>query len=175
MAGHTAENCIDPSFYEVAAPICNQLVSYVTHKRLRIDLSEQGRGFPHRNGGSSELLYDKPECLQIIRNFEYTGSLCISEFDDFRDQKRLTRSPVFSRLCLQSFVDQAFVCRVLIHDDNPIARLRDDVVLMHLAAGGSERTVFCRRTLVLLIMRTRLTVRFGGGKFLCDLAADGIV
>ena len=53
--------------------------------------------------------------------------------------------PVSRHLPLQAFVDQPLMGGVLVDDDDAGRRLGDDVVFMHLRAGGAQRRRLVRR------------------------------
>jgi hypothetical protein len=58
---------------------------------------------------------------------------------DLGDEERLGGDARLVHLALELLVDEAFVGRVLVHDDDAGGRLGDDVVGVDLRAGGAER------------------------------------
>ena len=70
---------------------------------------------------------------------EQTVHVGFVELDDLRDQENLARDAASFQRRLEFLVDDALMGGVLIDDDEPVARLRNDIGLVHLRAGGAER------------------------------------
>ena len=70
--------------------------------------------------------------------------LVVAEVDDDRHQQPLAGDAAVRQHRLQPLVDEALVRRVLVDDDDAVARLGDDIVLVQLRAGGAERPVLQR-------------------------------
>ena len=60
------------------------------------------------------------------------------EFDDFGEQQRLAGDAAALHCATHAFENEAFVSGVLVHEDQAIFGLRDDIGLCHLSARDAE-------------------------------------
>ena len=79
-------------------------------------------------------------CSSSARDSSRSASAGI-ELDDLGDQQDLPRDALLLERGLHALVDQPLVRGVLVDDDQAVAGLRHDVGVVHLRAGGAERTV----------------------------------
>ena len=64
--------------------------------------------------------------------------LIVGEFDNLGDQQGLRGNTVLGHLRFKLFVHQPLMGGVLINDDDAVFGLGDDIILMHLRAGGPQ-------------------------------------
>ena len=66
------------------------------------------------------------------------------EIDDFRHQKPLPLYAGLGQHGLHALIDQPLMRRVLVDNDDTVRSLGDDIGLVHLRPGRTERPVRCR-------------------------------
>ena len=141
MARHTRCHCFKPVFQRPCAALGAQFRCQIFDQAFNIGIAEKGRRFPHRNRAVTEGFEHETEFGK------FTGTLCQHigviriECDDGRNEQPLRRDATIRQHPLQALVDEPLVRRVLIDDDEAIARLCHDVILMHLRTHRAERAI----------------------------------
>ncbi len=132
------------------------MLGEIAQQRAGIDLAEQRRRFAHRHRAGAERLDDEAEAREFLRARGKALDVGLVEFDDLRDEQDLPRDAGFVERRLHAFIDEALVRRVLIDDDEAVARLRHDIGLVHLRARRAERPVEQPRARVRRVRRARI-------------------
>ena len=92
-----------------------------------------------RHGAGTESFDAEAEARQGYGFVEKQCHRIDRHLDHGRDQHQLAADPVLRPRSLQPLVDEPLVSRVLIHDDDPVLRLGQDIRLVELGASGAER------------------------------------
>ena len=155
MTGHPAQDRINAA-RQPLGPDLIQLIQHIHQQRLGGHLPQNRRHLPHRHRGPAKPLHRQPKPRQLARRLNHPRRICRRKFNDFRDQQRLRRNPVFGHLPLQPLVDKPFMGRMLVNDDHASVRLRDDVILMHLRPRRAQRVALAAHLLWFKPRRGRL-------------------
>ena len=102
-------------------------------------MRDRRRGFAHHDRAGAKTLDDEAEASQLLRmRVDQRRRLGI-EIDDERREQHLPLDPALIAFALEPLIDDAFMRRVLVDDDDPVACLSDDVILVHLRSRRAER------------------------------------
>ena len=110
-------------------------------KRLGVDLAKERGGLAHRHRARPERLDHEAVAGKLLGARDEPLDVGLVELDDLGDQQDLAGDAGLVERRLQPLVDDALVRGVLVDDDEPVARLRHDIGLVHLRARGAERPV----------------------------------
>ena len=113
----------------------------IARERHGVDLAQHRRRLAHRDRARPERLDHEAEALQFFGARHQPLGVGGIELDDLGNQQDLPRDARLLERGLHALVDQPLMRGVLIDDHQPVAGLRDDVGVVHLRAGGAERTV----------------------------------
>ena len=86
-----------------------------------------------------EAFQHEPQFGKFIRFLGKQRRIVLVEVDDGGNEKALRGNAAIRQHLLQALVDEAFVRGVLVDDDEAVARLRHDVVLVHLRTRSPQR------------------------------------
>ena len=139
MTGDPAEDRVDPCLQRRAVARIRQLVQDIEHQRLGIDLTQNGRGFPHRHRATAEGFDGQAKRLKVLGEFFQARAIAGAQLDDLGDQQGLRGDAVFGHLRLQLFIDQPLMGCVLIDQNHAALGLGHDVVLVHLRPRRAQR------------------------------------
>ena len=107
-------------------------------RRFEITAGQRCRRLADHDGTGPEALDHEAELLEPLRLGDEAVCLARIELNDLRHQQNLPGDARRGALGFEPLVDEALVRRVLIDDDDAVLRLRHDVVLVQLRAGGAE-------------------------------------
>ena len=138
MAGHGRRDAVEPRLQRVDGVVVGDLVGEVADQRLHIGLAEHGRRLAHRDRAGPEALDAEAEAAQRLGMRGEPRRVVLGQVDDLRQKQHLRRQRSCPHRLLQRLVDQPLMCGMLVDDDQRIARLRDDVVLVDLRARSTE-------------------------------------
>ncbi len=134
MTGHARQDGIDLRPQPLAAARVPQIIDDVAQKRLRVDFAQERRRFADRDSTGTEGLDDEAQRRKRRCMVQKKGRVDLLQVHDLGDQQRLGGDPGFLALALQALIDQPFMRRMLIDDDDAGFGLGDDVILVHLRA-----------------------------------------
>ena len=106
-----------------------------------VDFAQQRRRLAHRHRAGAEVSITRPKRASSCGARGEPRGVGLVELDDLRNQQDLARDAGFFERRLHALIDDALVRRVLVDDDQAVARLRHDVSLVHLRARGAERAL----------------------------------
>ena len=139
VAGDGRQAMVEPALQGERAVLGGQILGEVADERGHVGAVEQRRRFAQQRRAGAEAFDDEAELFQFPGALDQRGSRARLEIDDQRAQQDLPDDAVRFALALQLFIDDALVRRVLVDDDQPIARLGEDIGVVHLGARGAER------------------------------------
>ena len=122
-------------------PSLGDLGGEVAHEAVDIGFAQERRHLAHGDRAGAEGFEHEAELGELVCLFGECVGLVAVHFDDCRDEQPLPRDAAVGEHRLHALVDEALVRRVLVDDDDRVARLRDDVGLVQLRARGAERAV----------------------------------
>ena len=125
--------------------------------------------FPQQDRAGAEAFDDEAELLERRRMFDQQRGGVGIEIDDDGAQQYLALDAVLGALALQAFIDDALMGGVLIDDDDAVARLRDDISVVHLRARRAERRLEIGRR-----RRRDIRRRVGGGRKIGEALLRGL-
>ncbi|MNT36655.1 hypothetical protein D3C72_1727540 [compost metagenome] len=118
-----------------------QVVGDVADQALNIGVAQKRRRFADQHGAHPEGLDDQTHLGQFLGLGGDALGLGGVQFDHFGRQEGLTGDGADRHLGLHPLIDEALVGGVLIHYDQAVAGLGDDIGAVQLGAGGAERIV----------------------------------
>ena len=130
-----------PAFERQRLVPFGEMLGEIAGQRRGVDLAQHRRRLADGDGAGTERFDGKAEALELAGTREQALDVGVVELDDLGDQQDLARDAVLVDGRFHAFVNQTLVRGVLVDDDKPIARLRDDVGVVHLGPGGAERPV----------------------------------
>ena len=139
MAGAGREHVIEPARKSARVAFFREEVGDVLDETLAVDLAEQRRRLAHQHGAGAERLERQAERRKFVERRRKRVHARLVEIDDGGDQQHLSRDAGLLALAFELLVDEALMRRVLVDDDEAVARLRDDVGFVQLRARGAER------------------------------------
>ena len=142
VAGHGGEHMIELALESGGGSPFLEAVDEIREQLAKLPRSERRRRFANGDRAGTERLDDEPELLEELRLLEELGAIGRVEVDDFGRQHDLPFDAARRSFALQPLVDEALMRGMLIDDDETVARLRDDVILMELGARRAERKGF---------------------------------
>ena len=102
--------------------------------------AEQRGHLADRNRARAKAVDHQSELLQLSGTREEKGGLVAIQLDDHRDQQPLAGDAAIGEHRLHALINEAFMRRVLIDDDDRVLGLGDDVSGMNLGARRAQRT-----------------------------------
>ena len=138
MAGHGRGDAVEPGLQRVDGVVVGDLVGEVADQRLHIGLAEHGRRLAHRDRARAEALDAEAEAPERLGMRGEPRHVVLGQVDDLRQKQHLRRQRPRPHRLLQRLVDQPLMRGMLVDDDERIARLRDDVVLVDLRPRRAE-------------------------------------
>ena len=159
MASDPADHGVDPllkrdclaGFLVAVGDFLNQLsaVGFAQHRRSR----------SHANRFRPEFIDNQSQRFKLIGDFEHCAPIRFLQFDDGRDKHRIGLRAALRLEPFQLFINQSFMRRVLVDDDDAVGRLRDDVIPVDLRLRRAQRKFlgFCILILLYLFPRRQVT------------------
>ena len=117
------------------------MLGKIAHEPAAVDLAEQRRGLAQRHGAGAEGFEHQPVAREFGGARHQPLDVGFVELDDVGDQQKLPRHAGLFDGGLEPLIDDALMRGVLIDDNKPIARLRDDVSVVNLCSRGAERMI----------------------------------
>ena len=117
------------------------MLGKVAHEPAAVNLAEQRRGFAQCHRAGSEGFEHDAVTGEFVGARHKPLDVSFVELDDVGDQEKLPRHAGLRNCCLEPLIDDALVRGVLIDNDEPIARLRDDVSVVDLRTRRAERMI----------------------------------
>ena len=118
-----------------------QRIHHIADQPRRVAVFQQGRHFAHTDRAGAESFQHQPQTFKHRRGFDQSRHLALVHVDNHGDQQALPGNAAGFALAFQLFIDQPLMGGVLVHQDQAIARLGDDIGLMHLRPRGTERRI----------------------------------
>ena len=159
MAGHRRAHRLQPFLQQLRIALFQQLADEIANQATDIGFAEQRGDFAHGDGINPELFNRQPKLGKLVGSLHQQGNLITAECHDLRNQQTLPGDVSTGHLRFHPLVDQTLVRGVLIHDDNGVLGLGNDVIFVHLCAHGTERLFAPCRRLRLIRHRFNTTAR----------------
>ena len=102
---------------------------------------QRRRHFTHQDRTRAERLQGEAEPVEVGCGGDEALGVLGRHLHHVGDQEALAGDAAGGALALQPLVDEALMGRVLVDEDDPVAGLGDDVGLVELGAGGTQRVI----------------------------------
>ncbi len=146
MACHGTADLFQPLLERQSFIQLGKFVSQVLHQGDHVGLAEQRRDLAPQNRLAPKSFDNQPKLRELHGPRQQPLGRSLLQTDHLGDQQELTRDAGFSHLLFHSLIHQPLMCGVLIHDDDAVLRLRDDVGGVELRARCTEREGDVRRS-----------------------------
>ena len=127
VAGHGAADLAEAFAEGQGCTVLGQVVGDVADEALYVCVAQQRGCFADQHGTRAEGFDDQAELGQFVGAGADALGFGGIQFDDFGRQQGLARDRALGHLSFHPLIDETFVGRVLVDDDEAVAGLGDDV------------------------------------------------